>query len=124
MIKYWIYLIIAAFFESLWTFSLKFLSLKAIANSFKEHSALTKEFGLSILPLIAYIIFGAINIYYLSLAMKSIPTTTAITVWMASSLIFTKLVDVFIFKSNINLYEMFFIGLIVVGIVGLKKFAA
>lgn len=124
MIKYWIYLLIAAFFESLWTFSLKFLSLSAITSSFKENALFTKEFGMEVLPLIAYIIFGAINIYYLSLAMKSIPTTTAIAVWMASSLIFTKLVDVFFFKSDVNLMEMFFIGLIVVGIVGLKKYAA
>mgnify|MGYP002144817233 FL=1 len=124
MIKYWIYLLIAAFFESLWTFSLKFLSLKAIAQSFKENDILTKEFGMELLPLIAYIIFGAINIYYLSLAMKSIPTTTAIAVWMASSLIFTKIVDIFLFKSNVNMMEMFFMGLIIVGIVGLKKYAA
>jgi len=124
MIKPWIFLFIAAFFESLWTFSLKFLSLKAIAESFKNHAILTKEFGLEVLPLIAYIAFGAVNIFCLSLAMKSIPITTAIAVWMASSLIVTKLIDVLFFKSTINIPEMFFIGLIVAGIVGLKKFAA
>jgi len=124
MIKYWIYLLIAAFFESLWTFSLKFLSLSAIYTSFKNNMFFSKEFGLEVLPLISYIVFGAINIYYLSLAMKTIPTTTAIAVWMASSLIFTKLVDVIYFKSQINLMEMVFMSLIVVGIVGLKKFAA
>lgn len=123
MIKDWLFLFSAAFFEALWTFSLKFLNFKAIGLSFKKHELLSKEFGNEILPLIGYIIFGAINIYLLSLALKNIPTTTAIAVWMASSLIFTKIVDIFYFKSNLNISEVFFIGLIVVGIVGLKKVA-
>ena len=115
----WIYLIIAAALEACWMFSLKFLS-------FSQFKTLTfdnffKSEGLMIwLPLAGYIIFGIANTYYFALAMKSIPTAIAFAIWTAVSIMFIKIADIAFFESKISLGELFFLGIIIVGIIGLK----
>jgi quaternary ammonium compound-resistance protein SugE len=56
----------------------------------------------------------------LSLSMKSIPMTVAIATWTSVSLILIKIIDVLILKNSTNVYEIFFLTLIIVGIIGLK----
>lgn len=119
----WIYLIVAAALEACWMFSLKFLSFDkfgtlTFANFFK--AAEMKIW----LPLAGYIFFGATNTYYFSLAMKNIPTAIAFSVWTAVSIIFIKLVDVTLFHQKINSMEMFFLAIIMGGIIGMKVFSA
>lgn len=115
----WIYLIIAAALEACWMFSLKFLS-------FSKFKTLTfdnfiKSEGLIIwLPLAGYIVFGIANTYYFALAMKSIPTAIAFAIWTAVSIMFIKIADIAFFESKISLGELFFLGIIIVGIIGLK----
>jgi quaternary ammonium compound-resistance protein SugE len=115
----WIYLIIAAALEACWMFSLKFLS-------FSKFKTLTfdnfiKSEGLMIwLPLAGYIIFGIANTYFFSLAMKTIPTVIAFTIWTAVSIMFIKIVDTIFFDNKVSITELFFLGLIVIGIIGLK----
>jgi multidrug transporter EmrE-like cation transporter len=46
--------------------------------------------------------------------------TVAIAIWTSVSLILIKLIDVFILKNSTNFYEIFFLTVIIVGIVGLK----
>lgn len=115
----WFYLILAAALEACWMFSLKFLSF----SKFKDlswHNFSTPE-GFNVwLPLIGYIIFGAANTYYFALAMKNIPATIAFTIWTALSIIFIKIVETTLSQSKITWLEIFFLIVIVSGIVGLK----
>lgn len=115
----WMYLILAATLETCWMFSLKFLS-------FSEFKLLTfQNFftfeGLNIwLPLAGYIFFGLANVYCFSLAMKTIPSAIAFTIWTAMSITFIKIVEVIFFKGTISVLEILFLAMILIGIVGLK----
>lgn len=118
----WFYLIMAAALEACWMFSLKFLSFSKIKTLNIENFVQSE--GLMIwLPLAGYIFFGVTNTYCLSLAMKNIPTTTAFAVWTVLSIIFIKMVEVVFFQSKVNFLELFFLSLIIVGIIGLKSVA-
>lgn len=115
----WFYLILAAALEACWMFSLKFLSF----TKFKELTIDNFSNAESIkiwLPLLGYILFGIANTYYFSLAMKNIPPAVAFAIWTAVSIVFIKLVDVIVFHDKLSLLEIFFLTLILSGIVGLK----
>ena len=115
----WIYLILAATLETCWIFSLKFLSFSKF-KSLTLTNFLTYE-GLNIwLPLAGYILFGLANVYCFSLAMKSIPSAIAFTIWTAISIMFIKIVEVTFFKGTTSVSEVFFLVIILIGIVGLK----
>ncbi len=115
----WFYLILAAALEACWMFSLKFLSFTKFKTLNLDNFLKTE--GLLIwLPLAGYILFGAANTYYFSLAMKNIPTAIAFTIWTAVSIMFIKIVEVTFFQQKISLIEFFFLGLIITGIIGLK----
>ncbi|MDO3626290.1 SMR family transporter [Mucilaginibacter sp. BT774] len=73
-----------------------------------------------ILPFVGYIIFGVCNIYFFSLAIKQLPTATAYAVWTAATLIMIKIAEITFFQQRFSLIELFFITLIMTGILGLK----
>jgi quaternary ammonium compound-resistance protein SugE len=80
--------------------------------------------GLPVLiPFVGYILFGLANIYLFSLAIKQIPTATAFAVWTAVTLIFIKIAELVFLGQRISWIEMFFMLLIMAGIMGLKSFA-
>jgi quaternary ammonium compound-resistance protein SugE len=117
---HWIYLIIAALLETAWTFSIKFLTFKDVLK-LRFHNFYSPSEGLPILlPFLGYIFFGIGNIYFFSLAMKNIPTATAFAVWTALTIVAIKISEFLFFQEKISLMELFFIVLIVVGIIGLK----
>jgi quaternary ammonium compound-resistance protein SugE len=116
----WLYIVVAAIFEAAWTFSVKFMKFSEIKNlqfaTFYEPNG-----GLPvILPFIGYIIFGVCNIYFFSLAIKQLPTATAYAVWTAATLIMIKVAEIAFFHQRFSLIELFFITLIMTGILGLK----
>jgi quaternary ammonium compound-resistance protein SugE len=118
----WIYLIVAAALEACWMFSLKFLSFdkfKMLTLSNFFHETEMKIW----LPLAGYIFFGASNTYFFSLAMKNIPTAIAFTIWTAVSIMFIKIVEVTYFHNKISFLEIFFLLIILAGIIGLKMVA-
>jgi len=116
----WLYLFIAAAFESAWTFSLKFMRFSEIKTlRFSNFYKATE--GLPILvPFLGYILFGIANIYFFSLAIKQVPTATAYAVWTAVTLVLIKLAEVLIFKQKISFLEIFFMLMVMTGILGLK----
>ena len=117
----WIYLFIASIFEIAWTFSLKYMDMKKImAINFVRFFDDTKSI-LTLAPLLGYIVFGLVNIYCFSVAIKSIPTATALAVWMGMALIGVKIVDITVFKQPYHLSQFFYFFLILAGIVGLKS---
>lgn len=72
-------------------------------------------------PFAGYIVFGVGNILFFSLAMKEIPASTALAVWMGTCLVGVKLIEIGFFKGSYDLYQFLYMGLILVGIVGLKR---
>jgi len=76
-----------------------------------------------LLPFIGYILFGLANIYMFSLAIKQLPTAVAFAVWTAGTLIFIKIAELIFFKQHISFPEIFFMLLIMAGILGLKFYA-
>ncbi|MFD1257675.1 DMT family transporter [Mucilaginibacter terrae] len=118
----WLYLIIAALFETAWTFSVKYFKF----SSFRllNTTNIYKAEGIYIVaPLLGYIIFGIANVYFFSLAIKQVPTAMAFAVWTASTLVFIKLVDVFFFRQHISWAETFFLMLIMIGIIGMRIYS-
>ena len=77
--------------------------------------------GLPILvPFLGYILFGIGNIYFFSMAIKQVPTATAYAVWTAATLILIKFAEVAFFTQRISFVEIFFMLMIMTGILGLK----
>jgi quaternary ammonium compound-resistance protein SugE len=114
------YLFIAALLETAWTYSIKFLTFKDVLT-LRFNNFYTPEHGLPILiPFLGYIFFGIGNIYFFSLAMKTIPTAIAFAVWTSLTLVLIKLVDAFWLHQKVSFTEVFYTILIIIGIVGLK----
>lgn len=106
--------------ETAWTFSIKFLTFKDVLKLRFDNFYSPTE-GLPILlPFLGYILFGIGNIYFFSLAMKNIPTATAFAAWTALTIVSIKITEIFYLKQRITALEIFFILLILIGIVGLK----
>jgi quaternary ammonium compound-resistance protein SugE len=118
----WIYLIVAAALEACWMFSLKFLSFDKFKTLTSSNFFQTTEMKIW-LPLAGYIFFGAANTYLFSLAMKNIPTAIAFTIWTAVSIMFIKIMEVNFFNQKISILEIFFLLVIISGIIGLKLVA-
>src|ERR1700744_982893 len=119
----WIYLLFAATCETAWTFCLKFMKFSDL-KSLKFLTFYRWSGGLPVLlPFIGYILFGLANIYLFSMAIKQIPTATAFAVWTAVTLILLKTSELIFFHQPISWIEVFFMMLIMVGILGLKIYA-
>ena len=117
----WIYLVIASLFEIAWTFSLKFMDVKKFKAIHWSGFFSKKENWLTLAPFAGYIVFGLANIFFFSMAMKQIPASTALAIWMGLTLVGVKLVDITVFKESYNGYQFLYMGLIMVGIAGLKR---
>ena len=120
MIKPWIYLMLAAGLEAAWTYSLRKLDMAQLKVALLENPLFSTAVGIEMGYLLTYLGLGLANIFFLSLSMKSIPMTVAIATWTSVSLILIKLIDVFFLKNSTNMYEIFFLTLIIIGIIGLK----
>lgn len=121
----WIYLFIASLFEIGWTFSVKFLSFKQIgAIKWLHFFDATRSNVIVLVPLAGYILFGIANIAFFSMAIKQIPASTAMAVWLGVALVGVKLVDIFLFKEPYNYQQFIYFALILIGVVGLKRDSA
>jgi quaternary ammonium compound-resistance protein SugE len=120
----WIFLLIAAAFETAWTFCLKFMSFGAL-KTVKWQTFYDPHAGLFvILPFVGYILFGIGNIYFFSLAIKQVPTAIAYAVWTACTLVMIKVSEVAFMRQRISWVEIFFMLMIMGGIMGLRYFAS
>ena len=120
----WIYIIIAALFETAWTYCVKYLKfsdfkLLTTSNFYKIDTGLP-----IIAPLIGYILFGLTNVYFFSLALKHMSAATAFAIWTAATLILLKCTEVLFLSQPISWKEAFFMLLIMTGILGLKYFSS
>lgn len=103
---YWIILFVAGLFEIVWAVGLKY----------------TKGFTAP-LPSVITIAAMIISMGMLSAAVKVIPVGTAYAVWTGIGAVGTALLGIYLFDESKDVIRLFFIFLIVVGIVGLKIFS-
>ena len=107
--------------EVCWTYSLKALNMQRIREVDWLHSFSQPAGLLPVLPLLAYVGFGLANVVFLSMAMKTIPTATAYSAWMALAVVGIKLVDVLYLKQPLSWPSVFYTALIIVGVLGLRR---
>ncbi len=99
----WLYLFIAGIFEIFWAVGIKYCD------------------GLKItLPLVLVIISMGISIIFLGLATKTIPMSIAYAVWTGIGIVGVFAYGLLILKDPISTNSIVFVGLILIGIIGLK----
>ncbi|MCX8105444.1 MAG: quaternary ammonium compound efflux SMR transporter SugE [Ignavibacterium album] len=103
---YWIILFIAGLFEVAWAIGLKY------ADGFSKP-----------LPSVFTIVSMIISMGLLAYAVKHIPVGTAYAVWTGIGAVGTAILGMILFNESKEFVRIFFIFLIVVGIVGLKIFS-
>jgi small multidrug resistance pump len=70
----------------------------------------------SILAVLSYML----SFVFLTLALKRLPVGTANAIWAGASTLLVAILGVFLFKESLNTRQMFFLGLIVIGLIGLQ----
>ena len=99
----WIKLLVAAACEVIW----------AVAMNYSE--------GFSkVVPSIVTAVFYILSAVFLSFALKELPMGTAYATWTGIGIVGTSLLGVLLFNETLSLTQVFFIILILVGVVGLN----
>ena len=57
MIKPWINILIAAIFETGWTYALKYMNFSQLKNAYQADSLMSRSVGIELIPFLAYIIW-------------------------------------------------------------------
>lgn len=99
----WIFLIIAGIFEVVWAISLKY----------------TEGFT-KLWPTVVTIIGMVISFYFLSAAIKTLPIGTAYAIWTGIGALGAVIMGIILFNEPRSASRLFFVGCILVGIIGLK----
>lgn len=102
----WIHLLIAGLFEIGWAIGLKY------TNGFTK-----------LWPSVITVVGMILSFYFLSAAVKSIPIGTAYAIWTGIGAVGTAILGIILFDESREFVRIFFIFLIVVGIVGLRIFS-
>jgi quaternary ammonium compound-resistance protein SugE len=119
----WLYLLLASVMEVCWNYSLKYTKIADIkAINWSQFFAGSAGI-LSLLPAICYVAFGVGNVIFFSKALNVIPASTAFAIWMGMALVGIKIVDTLVLKEAFQWAHVFYIGCILVGIIGLKRTA-
>ena len=99
----WLYLLLAGMFEVGWAIGLKY----------------TEGFS-RLLPSLLTIAAMALSLALLGLALRDLPVGTAYAVWTGIGAVGTAALGMYLFSEPATLMRLGCIGLIVVGIVGLR----
>ena len=119
----WLYLLLASVMEVCWNYSLKYTKIADIkAINWSQFFAGSAGI-LALLPAICYVAFGVGNVIFFSKALNVIPASTAFAIWMGMALVGIKIVDTLVLKEAFQWAHVFYIGCILVGIIGLKRTA-
>ncbi len=99
----WLFLLIASLMEIVWATALKF------SNGFTR-----------LVPTVIALTTAWASFWFLSIAIRKIPLGTAYAIWVGIGALGVAIVGMVWFKESRDFWRLFFIGLIVVGVVGLK----
>ena len=99
----WILLFFAGLFEVAWVIGLKYTA------------GLTKVWPSVVTILLSFVSFGL-----LARAAKDLPIGTSYAVWTGIGALGATMLGILLFRESSNPMRLFFIALIVVGVVGLK----
>lgn len=100
MNKAWIYVILTCLFEIFWVFGFNFAT-----NWW--------HWGLVVIVII-------MDLQFFRKACEKLPTGTVYAIFASMGTIGTALMDVYLFNGSLNLGKIFFIMLLIAGVVGLK----
>ncbi len=99
----WIYLIVAGLFEIAWAMGMKF------TDGFSK-----------LWPTVAVLALMGLSVYFLSLAVKTLPVGTAYAVWTGIGIAGTSILGMVWFDEPVSLIRLVLIFLILASVVGLK----
>ncbi len=116
----WIYLLIASLAEICWFYCIQRFNSMSWAAILDLSFAQGEGAILNIIAIVGYAVFGVINVWFFSKAVKTIHATIAFSVWTGVALCGTTIVDAFILHLDFTLIQGFFMALIAIGIIGMK----
>jgi len=99
----WFYLFLAGLLEIGWVVSLKYTS------------GFTR-----LLPMVFYASFGLGAAYFLSFALKSMPLGLTYAIWVGIGIAGSNILSIVLFREPYQFVRIFFILMILCGILGLK----
>ncbi len=99
----WVYLLIAGVFEVVWAVGMKY----------------TENFT-RMMPSVITIIGMVLSVYFLNKAMNILSVGTAYAIWTGIGAIGTVVAGIILFNEPRDWIRMFFLAMILVGIIGLK----
>lgn len=99
----WLYLFIAGIFEISWAVTLK---EAATLNSLSTIFVMLISMGLST--------------FFLALAVRTLPIAIAYAVWTGIGILGTTLFSFLVSQNKIHFFDLLFIGLLLIGIAGLR----
>ncbi|NUN10474.1 MAG: quaternary ammonium compound efflux SMR transporter SugE [Ignavibacteriaceae bacterium] len=100
---HWLILLLAGLFEIAWAIGLKY------SQGFSKP-----------LPSVLTVISMVISMGLLAYCLKFLPVGTAYAVWTGVGAAGTAILGIYLFSEPANLPRLMFIGLIIIGIIGLK----
>ena len=103
MASAWLYLLVAALFETGWAIGLEY-----------------SEGFTKLVPSIATIVLMAISVVLLGKAVQSLPIGTAYAVWTGIGASATALLGIVLFDEASSVARLGFIALIITGVIGLE----
>ena len=102
----WLYLFLAGLFEIVWSTALKY------SVGFSQ-----------VVPSIITILGMALSVFFLGIAMRHIPISTAYTIWTAIGAVGSVAAGIFLFNEAISISKLFCLCIIILGVIGVKIFS-
>lgn len=99
----WVSLIVAGFFEMFWATTMK------LSEGFSK-------LNYSLLTVVGMIA----SFYFLAKALHSLPMSLAYPVWTGIGAVGSILIGVLLFKDRLSVVTLFFVILLIIGIIGIK----
>ena len=100
---HWLYLIIAIFFETAGTVSMKY------SESFSK-----------LWPSILIFVFYGLSMSFVTLALKKIDLSITYAIWAGVGTSIVTIIGIFVFGEQVTLAKLVSIALVIIGVVGLK----
>lgn len=96
------------------------LLIAGVAEIFFALSLKYNEGFTRLYPSLATMVFGGASFYLLTIAIKSLPVGTAYAIWTGMGAAGVAIVGVVMFKESYDVWRLLSIGLVIMGIIGLK----